>query len=130
MLNSLGQQVKGQIAQSTDGSDLIVDSRLQGLHLVNLDNALTVNFNSTGQTEHRWSNAGSTVAAVTVNLPLVTVPGQTVTYSNKSVVTALTVVPLGNSGALASGTLPTALTAGQAVSFRAVDDAGTFIRVS
>lgn len=126
-LNAIGQQVTGVGSIDTDGLNLLTLC-LQGLHLITKDITNTAaSFNATGQTETIYNLDASTIAAFTITLPSVTTPGQTLSLIFKSAVTSLTVtIP----GSLAIGTAPTAAVAGTVYSFRAVDNIGTFIRVS
>lgn len=122
--NAFGQDVNGKAELFQDGS-YNFRARLQGLHLTTLNNTAATSFNATGQTETQYNTSGTTVAAVALALPTVTVPGQTVSFASKSAVTAVTVT-----GTVLVGAALTSMSALQVVSYRAVDNAGTFIRIS
>lgn len=124
MINLNGQTITGVVNVNTDGSRIFTGV-VQGLHVTTLNNTAATTFNVTGQAETQYNTSGTTVAAVALALPTVTVPGQTLTFVSKSAVTALTVT-----GTVLIGAAITAMTALQAISYRAVDNAGTFIRIS
>jgi hypothetical protein len=70
-----------------------------------------------------YLSSASTITAITIALPTVTVPGQIFRIHSKSIVTTLTVT----GGAFVDAAV-VALTAGQTVAYQAVDAVGTYIR--